>query len=226
MIETTKKNRSFKVTLAASALIASSLFGAMTTHADSVKDTTSDQAITQEAKDVINGKESDTGIAIPTGEERVTYLKSAGYDYKKVQDKVNELLSVNVVTKPESQPVQQETHQVEQSQQENQSTQQSVHQEQSQPAQSSGSIQDIVHNAAIARGWGDQLGALDFIVEHESGWNPLSQNPTSTAHGLFQMLTETSNDPAVQTENGLNYIASRYGNPAGAYAFWTTHNWY
>lgn len=92
----------------------------------------------------------------------------------------------------------------------------------------SGSVQDIVRSAAAARGWdtGANWSAIDFIVQHESSWNPNAQNPTSTAYGLFQMLVETNSNPAVQAENGMNYIAGRYGTPLNALAFWQAHNWY
>jgi hypothetical protein len=68
--------------------------------------------------------------------------------------------------------------------------------------------------------------ALVFIISHESGFNPLADNPTSTAYGLFQMLTERSSSPYQQTLNGLRYIKGRYGSPAGARAFWLSHHWY
>lgn len=67
---------------------------------------------------------------------------------------------------------------------------------------------------------------LAFIISHESGFNPRADNPTSTAYGLFQMLTERSSDPYTQTLNGVRYIQGRYGSPANAVAFWQSHRWY
>jgi hypothetical protein len=86
----------------------------------------------------------------------------------------------------------------------------------------------IVRTEAAKYGWdtGANWEAIDFIINHESSWNVTAQNPYSTAHGLFQMLTETSNDASVQAVNGMNYISSRYGTPANAYAFWLANNWY
>jgi len=70
---------------------------------------------------------------------------------------------------------------------------------------------------------------VDFIVSRESGWNVNALNKSSGACGLFQALPcakmggmEVSN----QLNWGLNYIARRYGTPAGAYAFWQAHHWY
>lgn len=98
-----------------------------------------------------------------------------------------------------------------------------------QPAQATdGSVESIVRAAASARGWGTGANwdAINFIVQRESSWNPNAQNPTSTAYGLFQMLTETSADPAVQAANGMTYIANRYGTPTNALAFWQANHWY
>lgn len=67
---------------------------------------------------------------------------------------------------------------------------------------------------------------LAFIIRRESGFRPLADNPTSTAYGLFQMLTERSSDPHRQTLNGLRYIQGRYGSPAAAVAFWQRNHWY
>lgn len=91
-----------------------------------------------------------------------------------------------------------------------------------------GSVESIVRASASAYGWGSGANweAIRFIIQHESSWNPNAQNPTSTAYGLFQMLVETSSDPAVQAANGMAYIAGRYGTPVNAMAFWQANNWY
>ena len=92
-------------------------------------------------------------------------------------------------------------------------------------------------NAVAARfGWGSgsQWDAIDWIVQHESGWNPKAQNPSSTAYGLFQLLNSTwagtgiakSSDPSRQGEAGLKYIQGRYGTPLGAKSFWQAHRYY
>lgn len=67
---------------------------------------------------------------------------------------------------------------------------------------------------------------LAFIIRHESGFNPRADNPTSTAYGLFQMLTEDSSDPYQQTLNGVRYIQGRYGHPSNAVAHWHANRWY
>lgn len=98
-----------------------------------------------------------------------------------------------------------------------------------------GEIQKMV--AALAQskyGWaGSQWDALNWLVAHESSWNPNAQNPTSSAYGLFQFLDGTwkgfgpkTSDPAKQAQYGLEYIKSRYGSPEKAKAFWEGHHWY
>ena len=87
-----------KFTVAMSVVALSAVGGGFmsTVHADNVKqdtnvvktasvDKTSEGAITEKAKLVILGVDND-GKAIPTGEERITYLKAQNYDYQKVQD--------------------------------------------------------------------------------------------------------------------------------------------
>jgi phage-related protein len=99
-----------------------------------------------------------------------------------------------------------------------------------------GSGQAAVQAAASAYGWGTgpQWAALQYIVSHESGFNPTAQNPTSTAYGMFQFLDSTwasvggskTSDPGVQAALGMKYIQSRYGTPINAQAFWNAHHWY
>lgn len=99
-----------------------------------------------------------------------------------------------------------------------------------------GSGQAAVQAAAQAYGWGSgaEWAALQFIVSHESGFNPTAQNPTSTAYGMFQFLDSTwasvggskTSDPGVQAALGMKYIQSRYGDPINAQAFWNSHHWY
>jgi phage-related protein len=99
-----------------------------------------------------------------------------------------------------------------------------------------GIVQGIFANA----GWtGDQWAAADWVISHESGWNPQAQNPTSSASGLFQMIDSTwhaygnhqyahmKDAPAAdQGMAGRRYIAERYGDPLGAKAFWVGHHYY
>lgn len=100
----------------------------------------------------------------------------------------------------------------------------------------SGPVKDQVREAMSSSGWdkGAQWGALDFIVQNESSWNPLAQNPTSTAFGLFQFLDSTwgayghtkTDNPKLQGEAGETYIKRRYGDPLGAERFWRANRWY
>lgn len=99
-----------------------------------------------------------------------------------------------------------------------------------------GPLQQMIAATAAQFGWNNpaQIAAINWIIGHESGGNPNAQNPTSTAYGLFQFLNSTwgsvggtkTSDPAAQILYGLRYIASRYGSPTGAQAFWQSHGWY
>lgn len=83
-----------KVTVSASVLAAMAVVGTTKASADTV-DTTSDTAITQEAKLVIRGIETDGKTSVPTGSARIVYLKNHDFDPNVVQQKVNALLGVN-----------------------------------------------------------------------------------------------------------------------------------
>ncbi len=80
----------------------------------------------------------------------------------------------------------------------------------------------------------DQFGCLDSLYMSESGWDPTADNPTSSAYGIPQALTETHDDlpadymtnPASQIEWGLDYIRSSYGTPCSAWEFKQANNWY
>lgn len=47
------------------------------------------------------------------------------------------------------------------------------------------------------------------IIERESGGNVNAQNPSSSAHGLFQQLGETSNDVQTQINDATNLYKSQ-----------------
>lgn len=97
-------------------------------------------------------------------------------------------------------------------------------------------VKGIVNVVASKYGWGQgaEWAALDWLVQHESSWNPTAQNPNSTAYGLFQFLNSTwgaygstkTSDPRLQAEAGMKYIKARYTDPLGAKRFWETHHWY
>ena len=96
----------------------------------------------------------------------------------------------------------------------------------------SGNVKDDVRSVAKAYGWdkGAEWNALDWVISHESGWNPNADNPTSSAAGLFQKMTSIhgplEKTVVGQAKWGLNYIADRYGDPIGAERFWKSHGYY
>lgn len=65
-------------------------------------------------------------------------------------------------------------------------------------------------------------------------WNPMAQNPTSTAYGIAQFLNGTwggtgiqkTSNPMQQIMAGMIYIRNRYGNPRNALNFHLRNNWY
>lgn len=92
-------------------------------------------------------------------------------------------------------------------------------------------------------GWGpDEYPALVKLWNKESGdpsatdvtWNPLAQNPNSSAFGIAQFLDGTwggvggtkTADPYRQIDYGAEYIAKRFGSPSRALMFHNTHGWY
>jgi Transglycosylase SLT domain len=98
-----------------------------------------------------------------------------------------------------------------------------------------GSAVHIGQQMAALVGWtGAQWRALYDLWNNESGWNPLADNPTSTAFGIPQFIKSTaqaygvygSTDPSRQIAAGLQYIADRYGDPLHAWAHWTAHHSY
>lgn len=73
--------------------------------------------------------------------------------------------------------------------------------------------------------------SVDYIVSHESGWNPDATEPTSGAHGLVQALPYSKtgcgwDDAVCQLEWGQTYAVERYGGWLQAYVYWIVHhNW-
>ncbi|MCI1634798.1 ubiquitin-like domain-containing protein [Bifidobacterium sp.] len=87
--------------------------------------------------------------------------------------------------------------------------------------------------AAAQRGWtGSQWTDLVWVWNKESSWSWSAANPSSPAYGIPQanpgskMGTGWKDDGAVQIDWGLGYIASRYGSPTQAKAYWLIHKWY
>jgi hypothetical protein len=84
-------------------------------------------------------------------------------------------------------------------------------------------------------GWlkNSEWSSLVSLINSESGFNNVAQNPTSTAYGLFQFLDSTwkgygpkTSNPDLQSHYGLKYIHDRYGDPIKAWNFKKAHNWY
>ncbi|MFF8968319.1 transglycosylase SLT domain-containing protein [Streptomyces sp. NPDC014995] len=80
-----------------------------------------------------------------------------------------------------------------------------------------------------------QFTAFSNIVQHESGWDVDATNASSGAYGLVQALpgskmasagSDWKTNPKTQIKWGLDYMNSRYGSPAGAWAFWQANGWY
>lgn len=89
----------------------------------------------------------------------------------------------------------------------------------------------------VRHGWtsGAQFRALVKLWDHESHWNHKSHNNGSGAHGIPQALpgskmrsagADWRTNPVTQIKWGLNYIDSRYGSPAAAWAHFQRHGWY
>jgi hypothetical protein len=74
-------------------------------------------------------------------------------------------------------------------------------------------------------------GYVDYIISHESGWNPNATEPTFGAHGLPQALPYSKTgcgwtDAVCQLNWANSYAVARYGSWAAAYNYWTVHhNW-
>lgn len=95
-----------------------------------------------------------------------------------------------------------------------------------------GNIQRKVYNDAQALGWSAE--DWEWIIEHESGFDPSAVNPSSGAFGLGQALGDEgtakhkmhSSNWETQLEGMAEYIAERYGNPTKARQFHEANNWY
>ena len=79
----------------------------------------------------------------------------------------------------------------------------------------------------------DQFGCLDALWVSESDWEVDADNPTSSAYGIPQALTQLHDLPAdymtsaeSQIRWGLSYIQDSYGSPCSAWSFKQANNWY
>ncbi len=80
-----------------------------------------------------------------------------------------------------------------------------------------------------------EYGAINYIVNHESSWNPSATNPSSGAYGLPQSLpasklasagSDWRTNPITQLKWMRNYVNERYGGANGALSFWKRNHWY
>lgn len=74
-------------------------------------------------------------------------------------------------------------------------------------------------------------GYVDYIVSHESGWNPNATNSGSGACGLVQALPcskvpGNGYDPVDNLRWATGYAQGRYGSWADAYNFWVNNSWW
>jgi hypothetical protein len=87
-----------------------------------------------------------------------------------------------------------------------------------------------------ARGWSDsQCNDLGKLWQKESGWRADAHNSRSGAHGIPQAMpgskmashgSDWATSAKTQIAWGLDYIASRYGNPSAAWAHSVARGWY
>lgn len=97
-------------------------------------------------------------------------------------------------------------------------------------------------NQALAKQLATQMGHADWTTgqtwsdwvslwDQESGWNIDAANPSSDARGIAQDINGYGPDylqgnAASQITWGINYISSRYGSPAMAWAHEQANDWY
>lgn len=85
---------------------------------------------------------------------------------------------------------------------------------------------------AAAVGWtGAQWIAFNNVIMAESGWNATIANPTSNARGIGQNIqgwgpNYQPGNAAQQIAWTINYIQTRYGTPAAAWAHEQQFHWY
>lgn len=91
-----------------------------------------------------------------------------------------------------------------------------------------GSKEEWLRQAGIPE---SEWGYVDYIVSHESSWNPNAVNESSGACSLVQALPCSKlgtnwNDPVHALKWQHAYVTDRYGGYAQAYSFWVRNNWY
>ena len=94
-------------------------------------------------------------------------------------------------------------------------------------------VSDMTHAELMAAAGiqPEDYGAADYIITHESNWNPEATEPTTGAHGLPQALPYSKtgcgwSDELCQLRWANSYAVARYGGWWQAQAYWSTHwNW-
>lgn len=78
-----------------------------------------------------------------------------------------------------------------------------------------------------------EFDCLDSLYVSESNWRIDADNPTSSAYGIPQALTQLHDLPGdyltsaeSQIRWGLEYISNSYGTPCSAWDFKQGHGWY
>jgi hypothetical protein len=114
-----------------------------------------------------------------------------------------------------------------------------------------GSYKQYARRLLVGMKWGNQFTALSNIIMAESSWNPHIKNPSSGAYGIAQANTHHPEDQGTESDmyggfglttkqaksansgDGywqlvwmLDYIKSRYGSPASAWAFHQKNGYY
>ena len=188
--------------------------------APAVQDTTSDAAIAEKAKLVINGYEKDGKTIIPTGEDRVKYLTAQHFDAQKVQNKVNEILSAETpapVYQAPKAPVA-PAH---------------VAQASAAPAAPAAPTAQATQEPAApaaqspAQHVGDSNSAKEWIAQKESGGSYTARNGQYVGrYQLTDSYLHGDYSPANQESVADSYVQSRYGSWSAAQAFWQSHGWY
>lgn len=97
--------------------------------------------------------------------------------------------------------------------------------------QPSGSHKDWLKEAGIT----SNFDKWNYIINHESGWNPKATNGGSGAYGLPQSLpgskmasagSDWRSNPITQLKWMKSYVNSRYGGIGNAYRYWLSHHNY
>ena len=99
---------------------------------------------------------------------------------------------------------------------------------------SEGDPREIGRALVAEYGFGpEQFTCLDSLYVSESNWRVNADNPSSSAYGIPQALTQLHDLPAdymtsaeAQIRWGLDYIERSYGSPCNAWSFKQGHGWY